>query len=425
MSRGVLLLITAFFSLMPIFSLASTNKKEVGEELFQRGYSLFLKKDFKTSFNLFLEACKKGNGRGCVAVGIMYEEGLGVSRDYKQALNFFSKACKMEVAAGCYNLGTMYYHGKGIPIDHRKALELFTKSCDLEYADACNDLGLIYAKGQGVNINYTKAIALFKKACDLGSFSGCNNLGVMYENGISVHKDVKKAWELYSKACEKNVALGCANLASLYYRGIYVEKNVERALDLWKKACKLGNQEACTQVEKVKREMEKVPSPFGLTVGVTREEEFKEIVKNKGWKIAKSGYRVIKNDIVNPNVTGYKIVDLPLEKLKSAYFWFFKGKLMKIDYRLRESMDKSTFYMYYDLLKNKYGNPLSYTPPKLKDGKALWKVGGIEIELYSPWVTTITYLSYTDPNLYSQAAESDKAIYEEQTRKKAKSLEGI
>ena len=98
---------------------------------------------------------------------------------------------------------------------------------------------------------------------------------------------------------------------------------------------------------------------------------------------------------------------------------------MRIEYRLSESMNKSSFYTYYDLLKNKYGNPNTYVKPYLANGKAIWNIGGVEIKLYSPWVTGITYLTYTDPSLYSQANESDREIYQQETKHKAKLLEGI
>ncbi len=168
-----------------------------------------------------------------------------------------------------------------------------------------------------------------------------------------------------------------------------------------------------------------VPRPFGLEVGKTTEEEFKKFVIKKGWNVVASGYRIIRDDITNPNVTGYQVKGLPLEKLDSAYFWFYKGKLMKIDYRLSEDMAKSTFKTYYDLLVKKYGPPASYQPPNLQAGEAIWNVGGVKIFLYVPWVSTTTYLQYIDPELNRKADISDREVYRKITAQKAKNNQGI
>ncbi len=179
------------------------------------------------------------------------------------------------------------------------------------------------------------------------------------------------------------------------------------------------------QVSQSSQKSVEAPAPYGLKVGHTTIEEFKNLVKKNGWVIADQGYRTIKGDIYNKEVAGFLVRGIPLDKLEEAYFWFFKGKLMQIDYRLREDMAKTTFNTYYDLLKNKYGTPAIFQRPQLSDGKAIWKVAGVVIELYCPWVTTTTYLTYTDPYLYEKARKSDEKLYKEATKKKAKSLPGI
>ncbi len=168
-----------------------------------------------------------------------------------------------------------------------------------------------------------------------------------------------------------------------------------------------------------------IPKPFGLEVGKTTEEEFKKFIARKGWDVVASGYRIIRDNITNPNITGYKVKGLPLEKLDSAYFWFYKGKLMKIDYRLSEDMAKSTFKTYYDLLVKKYGSPVRYRPPNLQDGEAVWNIRGVKILLYVPWVSSTTYLQYIDPELNRKADISDREVYRKITARKAKNNQGI
>ncbi len=169
----------------------------------------------------------------------------------------------------------------------------------------------------------------------------------------------------------------------------------------------------------------KPPSPFGLELGKTTEKDFLKLVKQKGWRIKKSGYRIIEADITNPDVTGYVISGIKLYKLDSATFLFYKGTLFKIIYTFEENISKKTFYLYFDQLKTKYGKPVSYKKPLLADGKAVWKFGTIELKLYSPWVGRETYIMYIHTTLDREAEKSDEAYYRKYIKERSKRLEAL
>ncbi|EDP75970.1 hypothetical protein [Hydrogenivirga sp. 128-5-R1-1] len=169
----------------------------------------------------------------------------------------------------------------------------------------------------------------------------------------------------------------------------------------------------------------KPPAPFGLELGKTTEKEFLKVVKQKGWNIEKSGYRIIEADITNPDVTGYAISGINLDKLSEAVFWFYKGTLFKIVYTFSEDMQKNTFYLYFDQLKAKYGKPSSYRKPWLSDGEAVWRFGNVKLELYCPWVGRSTYILYVHTPLDRKAEKSDEAYYRKYIREKSKKTEGL
>jgi len=169
----------------------------------------------------------------------------------------------------------------------------------------------------------------------------------------------------------------------------------------------------------------KPPAPFGLELGKTTEKAFLKLVRQKGWHIEKSGYRIIEGDITNPDVAGYIISGIELDRLDSATFWFYKGTLFKIVYTLREDMNKKTFYLYLDQLKAKYGKPVSYTKPWLANGEAIWKFGSVELSLYCPWVGRETYIVYVHTTLDRKAEKSDEAYYRKYIREKSKKLEAL
>jgi thioredoxin-related protein len=92
------------------------------------------------------------------------------------------------------------------------------------------------------------------------------------------------------------------------------------------------------------------PEPFGLKLGISTKEETMNVIAKEGGRVINSGYRVIKGDVVNPNVEGVVVRRLPVDNLVSATFWFFKGKLYKIEYLFPLSMEKEEFYMVYEQL---------------------------------------------------------------------------
>jgi len=96
------------------------------------------------------------------------------------------------------------------------------------------------------------------------------------------------------------------------------------------------------------------PEPFGLKLGISTKEETMNVIAKEGGRVVNSGYKVIKGDVVNPNVEGVEVERLPVDNLTSATFWFFKGKLYKIEYRFPLSMNKEEFYVISEQLRFGY-----------------------------------------------------------------------
>ncbi|WP_422573126.1 tetratricopeptide repeat protein [Helicobacter pylori] len=72
------------------------------------------------------------NGRGCGALGSLYEDGKGVEKNSKKATYFYSKACDLKDGWGCNNLGWLYENGKGVGKDLIKAAYFYSKACELK-----------------------------------------------------------------------------------------------------------------------------------------------------------------------------------------------------------------------------------------------------------------------------------------------------
>jgi hypothetical protein len=162
--------------------------------------------------------------------------------------------------------------------------------------------------------------------------------------------------------------------------------------------------------------------PFGLRLGVDTPETVKKVVMANGGVIKEEGNKIIKQDIVNPDIYGLKVENLNVDYLDYAMFWFYKGRLYKIEYVFPLNMEHEEFYLIDKKLRAKYGNPSRYVKPYLADGVAVWRNGDIEIKLLAPWVSWSMYLTYTHKPLESQALNSDNYYLNKTLSKPSKGL---
>jgi hypothetical protein len=161
------------------------------------------------------------------------------------------------------------------------------------------------------------------------------------------------------------------------------------------------------------------PEPFGLKLGISTKEETMNVIEKEGGKVVSSGYKVIKADVVNPNVEEMEVEGLPVDDLVSATFWFFKGKLYKIEYRFLLSMNKEEFYVISEQLRKKYGNPRRYVRPYLANGIAEWDFGDVRMTLTAPWVSEDMYLTYEHTPTAREVEKNDQEVFDEEIAKRS------
>ena len=137
-------------------------------------------KDLRKAAELYQKAADQGNARAQFNLGWLYENGWGVPKDLEKQHSFIKKrptkeqcdwklnnypaAANQEYAPTQSNLGLLYQNGEGVTKDLAKAVELYQKAADQGNAGAQNNLGVLYQNGEGVPKDLESSRALSKSS---------------------------------------------------------------------------------------------------------------------------------------------------------------------------------------------------------------------------------------------------------------------
>ena len=115
---------------------------------YDEGLTEYKKGNMKLASQLYNKACDTGEMHGCIKLGLMHYEGIGVKQNHKKSIKLFFRACKKRYSEGCFRLGLIYKQGaKGIKQDKRKAKMAFGKACNIGQDRSCELYDMLHAKG--------------------------------------------------------------------------------------------------------------------------------------------------------------------------------------------------------------------------------------------------------------------------------------
>ena len=78
----------------------------------------FEQRNYVVALRLFQPLAEQGDGRAQSALGLIYENGLGVPQDYAEAVIWYRKAAEQNGSYAQYRLGFMYQNGFGVLKDY-------------------------------------------------------------------------------------------------------------------------------------------------------------------------------------------------------------------------------------------------------------------------------------------------------------------
>ncbi len=211
--------------------------------IFQLGRAQDAGGSFEAAIGSYRAAMAIGYPVAIVALGGLYELGLGVEADAGAALRLYQQAfdeSALPIAAA--NLGYAYDAGIGVDADKARAAHYYAIASDGGIAWASTSLGWLYEQGLGVGADYARAVTLYQAAAAAGDADAANNLGVAYENGQGgLTRSVEQAIAHYELAAKGGSGLAMANLGDVYAYGRQgLAKDAAKAHDYYRAAIDSG-----------------------------------------------------------------------------------------------------------------------------------------------------------------------------------------
>ncbi len=194
------------------------------------------------AFKHELSAAAAGDMKAQAAIGIRYEEGVGVAADEDKAAYWMRKAAAQGDAAIQTRLGLLLSNK-----EPKESTQWSRKAAEQGHAPAQVNLGIHYMGGVGVEHDDSQAVFWFRKAAELGDAAGQNNLALMLRSGRGVPQNCPEALAWLQKAVAPDQAsqarqfsdAAMAQLGNMYRDGECVDRDERRAVEWFRSATAL------------------------------------------------------------------------------------------------------------------------------------------------------------------------------------------
>jgi len=155
-----------------------------------RAQDFYDKADYSAAFPLLRDLANDGDPDAQNKLGLMYQQGLGISKNSAEGLNWFKKAASNGSKLASYNLGVLYMYGQAGAKDYNLAMSYFVEAGPANAGQAYNNIGVMYRSGLGVPKNLKTAIKYYKLAAEIGSSTARGNLSDLINAGLASEADM-------------------------------------------------------------------------------------------------------------------------------------------------------------------------------------------------------------------------------------------
>jgi|GEM_PF-4992392 len=187
----------------------------------------------QTLFSQALVAAEQDNVEAMLAVGELYEKGLGIAKNFTKALAWYEKAANAKNAEAGFRAGLCYEIGIGAAVDLTKATAAYNQAMGLGSAKATHKVAIFHLSGQaeahGLAKDVPKGLELLKQAAKAGEGAAYNTIAMIFLHGLFGQKaDRDIAIKTFTGSAQTGNLEGMKNLALLL-----AEENQPQAALRW------------------------------------------------------------------------------------------------------------------------------------------------------------------------------------------------
>ncbi|WP_114325764.1 tetratricopeptide repeat protein [Candidatus Colwellia aromaticivorans] len=222
-----------------------------------KGYAEFKMGHYGNARKIWEALAQRGNAEASFNLGILYEDGLGVTQDLTKALLYYETAAIGGSFKAQYRLGLLYFVGKTVPLNKVKAKRWLTEAAaggdrdSIEMLAMLNgasnsqrDRDFLRAETAHASADYIQAANIWQRLADDNDIISRTRLAWLYEKGQGVKRDLKRAAELFRHSAMDGDPDAQYALAVMLQTGIGQAKDLQES-DIWlQRAADLGHRAA-------------------------------------------------------------------------------------------------------------------------------------------------------------------------------------
>jgi uncharacterized protein len=167
--------------------------------MFELGRAYAAGQKYPEAIAAYRKAMDKGSSAAMVELGLLLQNGTGVTADQQQARSLFERAAAAGDPRGATSLVALS-GSDGLPSDPAEARGMLQKAAEAYSAEAQFQLGVMYAEGTGGPKDDAAARALFEKAAAQGHAQALDWAGNFAETGRGGPKNADAAKAYYQQA---------------------------------------------------------------------------------------------------------------------------------------------------------------------------------------------------------------------------------
>jgi len=154
-----------FLTFILIFTLSNTLQAEdnLQSEYF-KGVKFHQNGNYQSAYKVIKPLAQKGYVHAQALLGMMYDNGDGISRNQTKAISWYKKAAAQDSIEAQYNLGEMYRLGNGVRKNLPVAFQFHLDAANQGDADSQYVIGVMYYMGDGTKQSYAGAVKWFSQA---------------------------------------------------------------------------------------------------------------------------------------------------------------------------------------------------------------------------------------------------------------------